>query len=541
VKKPLLTLLFAASLASLAGQEGFYGFVLPRFSLPLENSELFGPGGGAEVSAEWLFLDLNGRSGKSSGFPLPTLGLRLSGGLSVLTVKDGSTLSLLEAHGGPRLSFPLGSRFELGLGGSAGIYRLRLYDENETRFRWGGDLALAWKLNPALALTLGAGYFRYQYFRRPLTGTFTLAAGLRLNLAELFRPLPRIEVEKIEQYRIFPVSYAWYEKNPLAKAALTNREKTAITDVSLSFFMERFMNEPSLVSVIPRLAPGETAEVPVTAIFNESMLDLTGNISGASRLLISYRILGSARSAEFPIEMPIFHRNAMAWDDDRRAACFVSPQDPAAQLFARYTGSVSDQLLRNNIPGNIQYALALLEALELYGMSYIVDPASSYAELSENESALDSLNYPGETLAYRGGDCDDLSILFCSMLEALKIDTAFITIPGHIYMAFDSGFNETNAPGPAAKDLLIFNEGRYWAPLEVTILNRGFLAAWRTGINQWKAAASPALLPMKDSWPVYQPVSLPAAPEQTPNLPGETELTRRINEALNSISGIFTP
>ncbi len=38
-----------------------------------------------------------------------------------------------------------------------------------------------------------------------------------------------------------------------------------------------------------------------------------------------------------------------------------------------------------------------------------------------------------------GGDCDDLSILVCSLFEAVAIDTAFITVPGHIFMAFDSG------------------------------------------------------------------------------------------------------
>jgi hypothetical protein len=459
----------------------------------------------------------------------------------MLKVKDGSALSLLELHGGPQIRFLPGNRFELGAGGSAGVYRLGLYDEHETRFRWGGALSLAWKLTPALALTVEAGYSRYQYFRRPLTGVFTLAAGMRLNPSELFRPRSRIEAGKTEQYRIFPVSYAWYEKNPLAKAAITNGERTAIGDVQVSFFMEQFMNEPSRIFVIPRLAPGETAEVPITAIFNETMLDLTGNINGASRLLVTYRILGALRRAEFPLDMPIFHRNAMSWDDDRRAASFVSPRDPGAQLFARYAGSVSDRLSRKDIPQNIQYALALLEALGLYGMSYVVDPSSSYAELSENESALDSLNYPWETLAFRGGDCDDLSILFCSMLEALKIDTAFITIPSHIFMAFDSGFDQRNPPDPALRKLLVFHEGRYWAPLEVTILDRGFLAAWRAGINQWNHAAggSASLLPMKDSWPLYQSVSIPAAPEQTPRLPGERELAGRINGTLDSIADVF--
>jgi hypothetical protein len=61
----------------------------------------------------------------------------------------------------------------------------------------------------------------------------------------------------------------------------------------------------------------------------------------------------------------------------------------------------------------------MFEALRLYGINYVVDPASSYAALSEDASGLDSLNYPYQTLYYRSGDCDDLSILFCSLLEVI--------------------------------------------------------------------------------------------------------------------------
>jgi hypothetical protein len=95
----------------------------------------------------------------------------------------------------------------------------------------------------------------------------------------------------------------------------------------------------------------------------------------------------------------------------------------------------------------------------------VIDPASSFVEISEDAAALDSLNYPYQTLYYWGGNCDDLSILYCSLLEALGVDTACITIPGHIYAAFDTGAEE----GPAGE------EGR--------------------------------LYPMRDSWSVYPPVT----------------------------------
>jgi tetratricopeptide (TPR) repeat protein len=243
--------------------------------------------------------------------------------------------------------------------------------------------------------------------------------------------------------------------------------------------------------------------------------------------------------------MPIYHRNAMSWDDDRRAASFVSSRDPAAKFFARYVQSVTDTRLRplagtdGPIPRNIQYALGLFEALKVYGINYVIDPSSSYIELSENASSLDTLNYPYQTLYYRGGDCDDLSILFCSMLEVLGIDTAFITIPGHIYMAFDSGLTEEEGreqfflPGD-----LIFHEGKAWVPLEITLTAAPFYQAWRTGAQEWRNAGSGRnIFPMRESWALYKPVSVSDAADKMPELPDEDSLISAIEESLDIYVG----
>jgi hypothetical protein len=183
--------------------------------------------------------------------------------------------------------------------------------------------------------------------------------------------------------------------------------------------------------------------------------------------------------------------------------------------------------------------MALFEALAAYGINYVIDPASSFVELSEDASALDSLNYPYQTLYYRGGDCDDLSILHCAMLEALGVDTAFITIPGHIYMAFDTGIGGEEW---GVEDL-IEQGGKLWMPVEITVPGEGFYHAWRIGAREWRAASSAGeaahgsldgeerrLYPMRDSWSFYPPVTVPEAGNQLPDLPEEQEITRRFTE-----------
>jgi hypothetical protein len=290
------------------------------------------------------------------------------------------------------------------------------------------------------------------------------------------------------------------------------------------------MNEPSLFASIPELAPGETMEIPVTALLNESMLDLTENTSTSARLLIDYRSLGSARRADFPLRINVHHRNAMNWDDDRRAASFVSPKDASARFFARYTAAAVEYHLRppEEIPANVQYALALFETLNLYGINYIIDPASSYIEMEADAGSVDSLNYPYQTLLYRGGDCDDLSILLCAMLEAIDIPTAFITIPGHIYMAFDTG-TDTAASGQH----IIEAAGRRWMPVEITLPEAGFWEAVRTGMREWQNAGDQArLYPLREAWQMYPPVTVPEAGRRNPGLPEDARILRAFDSEI---------
>ncbi|MDR1931454.1 MAG: hypothetical protein LBQ57_01400, partial [Spirochaetales bacterium] len=55
--------------------------------------------------------------------------------------------------------------------------------------------------------------------------------GVSLNLGEILRPRTRVTGERLKQERVFPVSFAWYEKNSIAVVKITNNEKNAVTDI----------------------------------------------------------------------------------------------------------------------------------------------------------------------------------------------------------------------------------------------------------------------------------------------------------------------
>jgi hypothetical protein len=504
----------AALTVPVFAEQEFSLSLAPAFEAPA-GKEHFGPGVGAAASLDWAFL--------------PFMGLGAGGGFSSLSTEAGSAFAVYRGGLGPFFRWRPFDRWTFRAGLQAGVYRYQWEDYGNTRPFAGGGLRAEFHLSPYVSLCAGGDYLLHAFSATPL-GVFSLSAGIRLNLSEIMGGRARVKVEKIEQRRIFPVSWAWYKDNPAATVRITNNEPNAITGAQLSLFMDRYMGQPEPFAAIPRLAPGETADLPVTALFNEVLLSLTGNLSANGRILVSYRSLGSRKEAEFPVQMPIYHRNALSWDDDRRAASFVSPRDPAARLFARYAASIADALPAAGFPRNLRYAAALFEALAAYGMSYVVDPASSFVEMSEDSSALDSLNYPYQTLYYRGGDCDDLSILYCAMLEALGVDTAFITIPGHIYAAFDTGA-ENSAIFDTGQGDLIEHGGRLWMPVEVTVPGEGFYQAWRIGAREWRAHEEERrLYPMRESWLLYPPVTVPEAGDRLPGLPEESEIARRLAE-----------
>ena len=105
---------------------------------------------------------------------------------------------------------------------------------------------------------------------------------------------------------------------------------------------------------------------------------------------------------------------------------------------------------------------------------------------------------------------DQMIIMNCSLLEAIGIKTAFITIPGHIYIAFDSGVSVEDAAKLIPGQRYVVKEDRVWIPYEITLCTDTFDLALRTGYTQWiKAGEEAVLIPLEDAWTAFKAVSVP--------------------------------
>jgi len=157
--------------------------------------------------------------------------------------------------------------------------------------------------------------------------------------------------------------------------------------------------------------------------------------------------------------------------------------------------------------------LAYHALLEL-GVIYQVDPASPFTAVQENTNVVDSVSFPRDTLTRLTGDCDDLTALYATMLESVGIETAFLTTPGHIYVAFNTGVAARDyLMVHSDRDMLFIVDDKVWLPVEITMLGRGnFMDAWRFGIDEWdKLEQSPSdrgFYRTREAQSAFRPVGL---------------------------------
>ena len=451
---------------------------------------------------------------KATYRPIRFLNLYAQGEYLSMALPGVSPVSILQGELGTGFHLDFADRLALDLNIDAGLYNAKA-TSSASGITAGGSLTFTYKINPSIYADVTATARHYSGKPSPLMMINAgFAPGLTFNISEIINKKTKLQIGLTELDPVFPVLYSWYENNSFGKIEITNKEDSSITDVTVSFFQPQYMAHAKECATFKRIKCDETVSVDLYAFFNEQMLELREKTDTSSYIIVNYSRLGKKLSQSYALDVPVYGRNNMSWDDDRRAAVFVSSKDPAAMQFAKYTASIVRDNLCIDVPVNIQYAIGIFQALNEFGLNYVVDPSSAFED-NVGTSSIDFLQFPYQTLMYRGGDCDDLSILVCSLFEAVGIDTAFITVPGHIFMAFDSGLTPEQAKTIFKnRSEYIVDGGKVWMPLEITLSDEGFYRACRYGAREWNAAdakGAAALYKMHDCWKIYQPISVPGA------------------------------
>jgi Transglutaminase-like domain len=118
---------------------------------------------------------------------------------------------------------------------------------------------------------------------------------------------------------------------------------------------------------------------------------------------------------------------------------------------------------------------------------------------SDPKASADYVQFPKETIDLKGGDCDDLSVLYSSLLESIGIQTALIDYKpgsgiGHVNVMFNTELS------PDQAGLITKNDNKYlvrknekginqvWIVIETTSLS-DFNTAWDIGMEKFNKEA----------------------------------------------------
>jgi transglutaminase-like putative cysteine protease len=311
---------------------------------------------------------------------------------------------------------------------------------------------------------------------------------LQLSLKAIFgavRPsLAAIEHVEIRG-GIYPSAFEALAYRPIGTVRVKNISDQPI-EARARFYLERFMDAPTESQPV-YLQPGEVTEIPITAVFNERVRDVERMIVREGNVYVSAT---PAEEYDDRSATPVLIHGRNDWDGSVYSLrYFVTPDDPAVIRYTR------DILLQHR--DSVHVVSSELEPFRK--AQVLLDAfAGKLVYVSDPKQSADFVQYPSETLQLRGGDCDDMTTCFSSLLNSVGISTAFVDVvppedssKSHIFLLFDTGVE------PKFGNAISLNPKRYvvrkgqkgnesiWIPVETTVITRGFDAAWSQGAQEY--------------------------------------------------------
>lgn len=319
-------------------------------------------------------------------------------------------------------------------------------------------------------------------------------------------------VQEVKIPSLFPALMQFYLTHPAGTVTVTNQLSAPVQNVRVSIFIPRFMDFPSEAKAVSQLAAGAQASFDLLLRFQPSVLELQEDAAVQARIDAVCTVNGVEQKVSRVVNATINRNTALTWDDTRKIAAYITPNEDTVSGFARRVLDIGDSARGLHMSRKIFQAMHICDALGAYGMSYVPNPETPISKVLGNSQVIDTVHFPRVTLANRGGDCSDTTALLASLLESVGIRTAILTTPGHIFLGFDTAEPAENAALFTTKSLEVIAHGTVWIPVETTVLQQGFLAAWTAAselVRKYRPSGPFEFLPlaeMRESWP---PLPLP--------------------------------
>ena len=329
-----------------------------------------------------------------------------------------------------------------------------------------------------------------------------------------------LQVVEISAKDLYPSRALAYARRALAQVELKNRGKRKLSDLVVIADVPGLTKSP-LRTAPTSLAPRAKLSVPLPLVLDvEALSTLEEHRPSVLTIEVEYTE-GDYRFVE-RASRPLlaYSKRAHGWDEPEAIAAFVTHRDPAIQARAKAAISAIPEALQGHLAAQPAALFAAIKRLR-----YTADPKDPF-----DGANIDYVLYPAETFQAGGGDCDDLSVVYAALAEAVGLRALIVLMPGHQLVAVDSGLLARNAA--LWKDELLEHEGRAYIPIETTLADRSFEEAWRSAVKRLKGQR-PQIVSVRSAWRRFGPALLS---KSKPELRlSRDQLTQQIQRSVQAV------
>ena len=307
--------------------------------------------------------------------------------------------------------------------------------------------------------------------------------SLALNINS--KPEKQVELIDVEIVRdIYPTFYDKYIDQPFAYGRVVNisdKPVSVIPSVKIEGITDDKIQSPPQM-----LAPGDTAKVPFYLIISDKYV-----IDKAILSYADFFIAVSSTEPDAQLQKAALINSINSWDGNvANLRYFIMRDIDFSMNYAKSVLSDNKSTL-DTIPSAIS---AFIKSKILFN-----DFVKKLVYTSDPRATAENVQFPKQTIELKGGDCDDLSVAYSSLLESVGIQTALVDYKGdgeirHVNVLLNTKLSPTQAKFITNNDSKYFirkNEqgnDEIWIPIETTSLT-DFDEAWNVGVEKFNREA----------------------------------------------------
>jgi len=315
----------------------------------------------------------------------------------------------------------------------------------------------------------------YSYDRLLLTVSFNLN-----TIPEKSVEFLDVKIDK-DIYPTFTENYLDY---PFAYGTIVNLTDKYVNVKPLAKI--EGINEESIQSPASSIAPHDTAEVPFYIIIPEKYHSDKTALSYADFYLVTEN-----EQPDDQFQKAILVNSSNSWDGRVSDLYYFIKKDIDFSMTNSKKILNENKAILDTLPAVLEnfYKAKILFNKFIKNLVYTSDPRATG----------EYVQFPHETFELKGGDCDDLSVFYSSLLESVGIQTALVDYKSdgtvrHVNLLFNTGLSPGQAKLITKNDTKYFvresleGKDEIWLPVETTSLT-DFETAWKIGSEKFNKEA----------------------------------------------------